>query len=42
MADPQNNKPKPDNEIKVDPATLVAIIAVLILLPLLLTGFISQ
>lgn len=42
MDDSQNKKPKPNNEIKVDPATLVAIIAVLILLPLLITGFISQ
>jgi|GEM_PF-1674102 preprotein translocase subunit Sec61beta len=36
MRDPQKNK------INIDPATVVLIIAALILLPLLATGFLSQ
>ncbi|MGV0101667.1 hypothetical protein NSTCB13_00111 [Nostoc sp. DSM 114160] len=36
MRDPQNN------HIKVEPATLVLIVSVLILLPLLVVGFFSQ
>ncbi len=35
--------PEPDkNTIKIEPGTLVLIISALILLPLLLTGFLSQ
>lgn len=39
-----DDKPPKHNPfvIKIDPATLVLILGVLILLPLLLTGFISQ
>ncbi|WP_277882539.1 hypothetical protein [Pseudanabaena sp. FACHB-2040] len=40
-----NKPPKSADEtavLKIDPATLVLIIAALILVPLLLTGFISQ
>lgn len=36
MPNPQNN------EIKIDPGTLLVILSVLILLPLLLTGFLGQ
>jgi preprotein translocase subunit Sec61beta len=36
MRDPQKN------HIKIDPATLVLIVSVLILLPLVLTGFFFQ
>jgi preprotein translocase subunit Sec61beta len=36
MRDPQKN------QIKIDPATLVLIVSVLILLPLLITGFFFQ
>ncbi len=43
MSDPEKNPNKPDpNLIKIEPGTLVAIITVLLLLPLLLTGFMSQ
>ncbi|MGP1382465.1 MAG: hypothetical protein ACTS2F_02840 [Thainema sp.] len=43
MSDPNQNPNKPDpNLVKIEPGTLVAIIAVLLLLPLLLTGFMSQ
>gem|GEM_PF-3264880 len=38
MKKPQNN----NNEIDVDAGTLLVIISALFLLPLLLTGFISQ
>lgn len=39
-----NNPKRPEekNVIRIEPATLVLIIGALILLPLLLTGFISQ
>jgi hypothetical protein len=34
--------PEPDkNELKIDPGTLVLVIFILILLPLLLTGFLG-
>jgi preprotein translocase subunit Sec61beta len=36
MSDPQKN------HIKIDPGTLVLIVSALILLPLLITGFLSQ
>ncbi len=36
MRDPQKN------HIKIDPATLVLIVSALILLPLIITGFLSQ
>lgn len=39
--DDKPSKPNP-LVLKIDPATLVLILGVLILLPLLLTGFISQ
>lgn len=43
MSDPEKNPNKPDpNLVKIEPGTLVAIIIVLLLLPLLLTGFLSQ
>ncbi|HEY9761530.1 MAG TPA: hypothetical protein V6D07_03335 [Trichocoleus sp.] len=38
----QPKRPEDKNVIRVEPATLVLIISALILLPLLLTGFISQ
>lgn len=34
--------PEDKNLIKIEPATLVAIVTVALLLPLLLTGFLSQ
>jgi hypothetical protein len=37
MRDPNEN-----NIVKIDPGTLLAIVAALILVPLLLTGFLSQ
>lgn len=38
-----NQPPKPDpNLIKLSPATVMAILVAAILIPLLLTGFISQ
>ncbi len=43
MSDPQNQPPKEDpNLVKFDPVTVVAVIAALLLIPLLLTGFIAQ
>lgn len=36
------SKPPPDTTIKIDPGTLVLIVSLLILLPLLITGFVSQ
>jgi len=41
MADPKRN-PDERNIIKVEPGTLLVIITVLLLVPLLLTGFLSQ
>jgi hypothetical protein len=41
MADPKRNIDE-RNVIKIEPGTLLAIIAVLLLVPLLLTGFLSQ
>jgi hypothetical protein len=50
MTDPLNNKPNkrsnskeaPQTVVTIDPVTVVAIISAAILLPLLLTGFISH
>lgn len=46
MADPNNPDPRPDPTqkaiISIEPGTLVAIIGLLILLPLVITGFVSQ
>ncbi|MEO1208771.1 MAG: hypothetical protein AAFX78_04430 [Cyanobacteria bacterium J06638_20] len=41
MADPKRNIDE-RNIIKIEPGTLLAIIAVMLLVPLLLTGFLSQ
>lgn len=41
MSDRQKNNPQ-KNIIQVDPGTLLVIIAASILVPLLLTGFLSQ
>lgn len=48
MSQPQDQKPKPEpdstekNMISIDPGTLVLIISLLILIPLIVTGFTAQ
>ncbi len=48
MSNSQNDKPNPEksptekNIISIDPGTLVLIISLLILIPLIVTGFTSQ
>ena len=48
MGNPQNQKPETDksatekNIISIDPGTLVLIISLLILIPLIVTGFTAQ
>ena len=37
-----NKPPKDPNTVDVDPGTLLLIVSALILLPLIITGFISQ
>lgn len=41
-AQPPTDPPEDPNLVKVDPVTVVAVIVALLLIPLLLTGFISQ
>jgi hypothetical protein len=48
MSNSQNDKPEPEksptekNIISIDPGTLVLIISLLILIPLIVTGFTAQ